>query len=490
MSLQSYDPSVRTKLMVLAHLQMHSLRLRATLLSELRALGDAKGHEFHGNQWKDEAGKQEKLAEAQTNPLAHPQFVVGGSSDPATLRYVAAYGQEFNSAKLPEDVPRGTPKECYKNASILVLEREDLTYAEGFAKTATLGDMTFQHAWAVDKTGNVVDPTWDHPEKNTYFGVKYNRESYLKYLYTAKIYGVLGSTRKNAQEAVRTGGKKLREPLSKKRALGDAAGHEFHGNQWTHGGESMIGKPASHYEPSRPDGLDTRERFSDGKGNYTPEREKLHDEIVAKYMAGTTPVERPTAVILGGAPGVGKSTAVQREGIGKENTVVVNPDEIRNDLPEYAADASGRRPASTAFTHEEASDISAKLVKEASSNHRNVVLDGTGDSSIEKLGGKVAVLRSRGASIEGTYVTTSVEVSQARANKRGERIGRMVPPTAMREMHHAVSKVFPEAVRQGLFDHAKLFDSTNGHTLVASSKGRELTIHDQGLWNAFIAKGK
>lgn len=401
---------------------------------------------------------------------------------------------------------RGTPKECYKNASLLVLERTDLTYAEGFATTPATQSLTkayaddlnkpgltFQHAWAVDKAGNVVDPTWDHPEKNTYFGVKYERKAYLKYLYTAKIYGVLGSTRSNVRKAIDTGVPKLRSaewneelhPRDERGRFGPGGG----------GGSSMIGKPASHYTPSRPDGLDTRERFSDGHGHYTEERQKLHDEIVAKYMQRTTAVERPTATILGGAPGVGKSTAVAREGIGKENTVLINPDEIRNDLPEYAKDAEGKRPSSTAFTHEEASDISAELVRAASKGNRNVVLDGTGDSSIEKLGGKVAVLRSRGASVEAAYVTTSVEVSQQRADKRSENpksssFGRRVPPTAMREMHKAVSKVFPEAVRQGLFDRASLYDSTNGHVLVASARGRDLTVHDQVLWDAFVGKGK
>lgn len=159
---------------------------------------------------KAETDRQQSLASAQTNPLAHPDFVIGGSSNPDVTRYVAAYGQEFKPSKLPPDVERGTPRECYKNASLLVMQRPDLTYAEGFARNKATGELTFQHAWAVDHEGNVVDPTWDNPEESQYFGVKYDRAAYLKYLYKAKIYGVLGSTDKNVRRAVMTGGAGLR----------------------------------------------------------------------------------------------------------------------------------------------------------------------------------------------------------------------------------------------------------------------------------------
>lgn len=179
-----------------------------------------------------ERAKQAELAAAQTNPLAHPEhdIVLGLNREGKdTLNYVAAYGQEHTPQPLPAQYERGTQKECYKNASLLVLNHPELTYAEGFAKSDRTGDLTFMHAWAVDAHNNVVDPTWDRPENGKYFGVKYDRTAYLKYLYTAKIYGVLGSTHNNARRAIDTG-------VPKMRALGDVVGHEFHGNQWAHGG--------------------------------------------------------------------------------------------------------------------------------------------------------------------------------------------------------------------------------------------------------------
>lgn len=73
--------------------------------------------------------------------------------------------------------------------------------------------------------------------------------------------------------------------------------------RWTEGGSSMIDKPSSFYKPMRPHGFDTKEKFSDGNGNYTPERTALHEEIMAKFLSGVTPVDAPTATILGGGMG-------------------------------------------------------------------------------------------------------------------------------------------------------------------------------------------
>ena len=159
-----------------------------------------------------EAQKQLALRDAQTNPLAHPFTVLGmdNATDMSGQRYVAAYGQEFTAAPLPADIERGPYKECFKNASLLVMQRNDLTYVEGYGTPDNLHDLTFLHAWAVDAQGVVYDNTWDNPEKSTYFGVKYDRTKYIAYLYKARIYGVLGSTNKNYENAIATGGSKLR----------------------------------------------------------------------------------------------------------------------------------------------------------------------------------------------------------------------------------------------------------------------------------------
>lgn len=217
---------------------------------EPRTAGDHQNHPFYGNQWTQGSGKQveakqaelkkqEQLSAAQTNPLAHTVAVLGLPGvtvrDSDVIRYVAAYGKEYKPDTRPEDIEQGTPQECYKNASLLLLEHPklNLNYVEGFMYPTKV-DLPVLHAWTVTPDGKVIDPTMTHQEDRRYFGIEYGHNEYLKYLYSAKLYGVLGSTDKNALKAIHTGGGKMRKQNIR---TAEEAGHEFHGNQWTSGGE-------------------------------------------------------------------------------------------------------------------------------------------------------------------------------------------------------------------------------------------------------------
>ena len=259
--------------------------------------------------------------------------------------------------------------------------------------------------------------------------------------------------------------------------------------------KGKLDKPSSSYTPSYPAGRDTKDRFSDGRGNYTSERRQLHKTIMEKYLVGTTPVDAPVATIIGGGMGAGKSTLVESEGLIQANTVEVNVDKIRTELPELrealAGLSEGAQGVSVAETHEEASDISRALLVRAAASKRNVVLDGTGDTTLRKLGGKVAELRAAGHRVVATYVTTSVAIAQARADKRAQTTDRrFAPPTALREIHKAVSGILPEAIKQGLFDEVKLWDTSLDFKprLVMTAKGTNVTVLDKGLWDEFLAK--
>ena len=77
---------------------------------------------------------------------------------PATA--LIAYGREFPvMLEAPEWLRLAADKECFKNAAHLMLHREDVDYAEGFAIDLRL-PIPIQHAWLLDRTGRVIDPTW------------------------------------------------------------------------------------------------------------------------------------------------------------------------------------------------------------------------------------------------------------------------------------------------------------------------------------------
>ena len=126
--------------------------------------------------------------------------------------------------------------------------------------------------------------------------------------------------------------------------------------------------------PSNPDGGDTQAMFSDGQGNYTPERAALHEAIVAKYLAGTTPVDHPVATVLGGGTAAGKSTLIRTQKLSKRISVEVNVDLIRADLPEakHALAHAHGVAVDVVFAHEDASDIGKRLMARALRGSRNL----------------------------------------------------------------------------------------------------------------------
>ena len=69
-------------------------------------------------------------------------------------------GQIFTPCQKPKGIKFGKTKECFGNASFLVLDREDLFYAEGYATIELTGSLPFSHGWVVDSRGNVIDNTW------------------------------------------------------------------------------------------------------------------------------------------------------------------------------------------------------------------------------------------------------------------------------------------------------------------------------------------
>jgi hypothetical protein len=100
-------------------------------------------------------------------------------------------GRESVSAPLPAGIPRGTPKECFRNAYMLVVERPDLrlTYVEGFA----LSVIPTLHAWAATPEGVVVDPTWDAPEGRAYIGLPMETTLVAAFTLATGMWSVLGN---------------------------------------------------------------------------------------------------------------------------------------------------------------------------------------------------------------------------------------------------------------------------------------------------------
>ena len=240
--------------------------------------------------------------------------------------------------------------------------------------------------------------------------------------------------------------------------------------------------------------------------DWTPERRAMHEKIIAEHFKGKTPVDKPTAVLMGGGPAAGKSSVLDSGQVKLDkNSVHIDSDAIKvKSLPEYdklvdAGDVVG----AAAWVHEESSYIAKQIQSKGSKESYNTVLDGTGDGSVKGLEKKINEMRAAGQRVVGHYVTIPTDTAWERALERSKpkydangkmtsKGGRLPPETLIRATHKSVSNILPVAAKKGLFDEVALYDTDvprgKPAQLVMSAKGSDMTIHSKELYDRFLAK--
>ncbi|NBW16990.1 MAG: hypothetical protein EBR82_54345 [Caulobacteraceae bacterium] len=264
-------------------------------------------------------------------------------------------------------------------------------------------------------------------------------------------------------------------------------------------------RKTSDFKPAKPDASDTSEKHTltprygaDGKfiaptspDDWTPDRQAMHRQVVADATASVPSSKEPSFYMMGGGPAAGKSSMID-SGVVKhpEKHVLANPDAFKWDIPEYRDGIAGGDRSAAFNAHEESSYLNKQVMSAARGKKQDVVWDGTGNNSIEKLESQVRPFRDAGYRVQADYVTCDTDKAIARAKKRAEKEGREVPENEIRGLHASVSQIWPEAVRRGLFDKSDLYDtSADGKPVrIASAQGTRLTIHDRAAYQRFLDK--
>lgn len=168
-----------------------------------------------------------------------------------------------------------------------------------------------------------------------------------------------------------------------------------------------------------------------GERVYTPERQKLHEQILSKVTkdAVCTDQVQPIAVLTGGGPGSGKSTFLRKFApyLQSDKIIKVDADEIRAGLPEY-------KGWNSAQTHEETRDMVNQLLNTFDQPCKHDILyDGT-MSNTKKYLPLIDKLKQLGYKVYIAFMDVPREVSIQRAmqryqdNKEGSTpFGRYVP---------------------------------------------------------------
>lgn len=183
----------------------------------------------------------------------------------------------------------------------------------------------------------------------------------------------------------------------------------------------------------------TKELHTDKDGNYTPERKKLHDKIIAEFTKDLVCIRRdkPIAVLTGGAPGSGKSHFIRNYApylLGPE-LFHVDADEVRKHLPEY----EGWNAWPTQF---ETRDIVNQMLDNIGGKCKyDVVYDGTMNNA-KRYFPLINRLKKLGYDVYVVYMDVPQEVSQERALERYQRTGRYVPMDVIQETFDVGKKSF------------------------------------------------
>lgn len=100
---------------------------------------------------------------------------------------------------------KGEPKSCYQNCTEALLKYPELSYCEGFAISNEIS-ITIAHAWLVNDSSLVVDPTWNENLTDcTYFGVVFTNEFVREIALKTKCYGILDNYRVDRHQILQEG---------------------------------------------------------------------------------------------------------------------------------------------------------------------------------------------------------------------------------------------------------------------------------------------
>jgi predicted ABC-type ATPase len=228
-------------------------------------------------------------------------------------------------------------------------------------------------------------------------------------------------------------------------------------------------------------------------GEFTPERLMEHSRILDERLSGKKSHNPPLAVLMAGGPAAGKSRLLEALLL-PPDAVVIDPDALREELPEYTGFVANERADAAVLTHEEVRLIAHQMFAIAGQRRLNLVLDAVGSNDEGQFSRRIEPLIKHGYSVTVRYATVPLDVAIERAKARYEAGGRHVAEDVIREKHAAVSR--------GVFRVAELpverieIYSTVGPDpeLIAEGRGGSglggLRVLDDARYAEFLEKGE
>lgn len=246
----------------------------------------------------------------------------------------------------------------------------------------------------------------------------------------------------------------------------------------------------------------------DKNGNFTPERQRVHTEIIQNMLDGKIPQPEGERVvtILGGGPASGKSSLrkMAEAAMPENSSVGIDPDEMKAALPGYE-DLAVRSTKAAGIYHEESSALAKSLYSSVLDSGLNAVYDGTGDGSVKSLKKKIDQAHAAGCKAVGSYMTLDIDEAIKRNRARYEHAKaeydagkskippRLVADDVVRAIHGAVTDTSIACAKY--FDEFKLYDNSGPKgskpVLIATGgNGKPITAIDRDKLQAYLDKSK
>jgi predicted ABC-type ATPase len=217
----------------------------------------------------------------------------------------------------------------------------------------------------------------------------------------------------------------------------------------------------------------------------------VHQRILkeALNVAPAEPGEQKRAIMTMGGPASGKSSMLKD--IDTSRFVKVDPDSIKEQLPEYqknVADRNNTFRGAAWHAHAESSDVAKTIMREAIKNGNHLIVDGTGRDTKSFLA-KMDMLKAAGYTVHVAMPHLPVEQGMKRMSDRAQVNGRYVPDHIVKEAYQTIPKNFSTIAARA--DSAKLYDASpskeqGGTRLVYEKKGDGREVHhDPEFMKAF-----
>ncbi|RLA60843.1 MAG: hypothetical protein DRQ88_12680 [Epsilonproteobacteria bacterium] len=224
-------------------------------------------------------------------------------------------------------------------------------------------------------------------------------------------------------------------------------------------------------------------------GIYTKARQQFHDKIIDDYMKGmkiTKSKIRPRVIFTAGPMGVGKGYALEKLNActyPRGNFVTIDPDRIKNSLPEFKEQINLRKKLSAeikagaaGYVHKESGYLAEIIQEIAFKKKLNIIIDG----SLKDLGWNRMLMKkfkATGYKIEIIYVNASSQIIMKRVKERAQKTGRDIPQDmVMKNINQVASTVKILSKERGLVDTFIEIDNANLPTIDSTPTKIPLTL--------------